>query len=68
MFEAVCISRSYFFLDLRSSYHGLDVFSDAPAHVRAVGTGIAVAGTVHHINRETRITVFEASDLADGRI
>jgi prenylcysteine oxidase / farnesylcysteine lyase len=55
-------------LGLGSSYHGLEVQSDTPAHVCVVGAGIAGAAAVHHINRATRITVFEASDRAGGRI
>jgi prenylcysteine oxidase / farnesylcysteine lyase len=55
-------------LGLGSSCPGLEVESDAAPHVCVVGAGIAGAAAVHHISRATRITVFEASDRAGGRI
>jgi hypothetical protein len=54
------------FMGLGSSYLGLSAQSDTLAHVYLVGAGIARAGTGHHINRATRITVLEASDRAGG--
>jgi monoamine oxidase len=55
-------------MGLGSSYLGLKAQSDTLAHVYLVGAGISGAGTGHHINRATRITVLEASDRAGGRI